>query len=593
MFTNKFQKSIRNYLVAIVASFVIILFWNTPANAFVLLGSSWLDGEATVNVDIEASNPADTSNAPNTVSNGPTNAEFQSAYIDAINIWTNNSSFNYSADTASGAVDPCPSPSVEPGNGVKFSTDDCTGVFDASTLAVQFTWSFGEVTLKTGTIFNNAFSWDIYSGPWTGVAEFKRVAIHELGHGLGLDHTTIFPAIMQALAPNAAETPQSDDLSGADFLYDIDSDNLGIANDNCPSANNPSQLDTDADSFGDDCDADIDGDAVFDKQGTDASFGMGDISNSLLFVYGPNFYAQTFPATVSGQISTINLPVFCDNGSITVTIRELQGILQRPTGSQLANQNFNITSYTGFTTINFTTPFNVVAGMSYAIVASYPAGFFVDNNNNDLCYWITTNNSSNYPNGQAWGSSNSGTNWGFLGIDLPFSTVLNPTIIDNCPLDINPAQTDSDNDGIGDVCEIPDMDNDGIEDSVDNCPNDANPMQENNDNDLFGDICDNDDDNDGLDDADELLLNTDPFNPDSDNDNLLDGEEVNIYLTDPNDADTDNDGVSDGDEVSQGSDPLSAPIVNIPMMNFISIILMSIVIFILALMTYRIKINKE
>lgn len=42
--------------------------------------------------------------------------------------------------------------------------------------------------------------------------------------------------------------------------------------------------------------------------------------------------------------------------------------------------------------------------------------------------------------------------------------------VDNCPLTFNPNQADSDNDGIGDVCDD-DLDNDGVPDILDNCPN--------------------------------------------------------------------------------------------------------------------------
>ncbi len=40
---------------------------------------------------------------------------------------------------------------------------------------------------------------------------------------------------------------------------------------------------------------------------------------------------------------------------------------------------------------------------------------------------------------------------------------------DNCPLVANPAQTDTDSDGLGNVCDA-DNDEDGLTDSVDNCP---------------------------------------------------------------------------------------------------------------------------
>ncbi len=66
-----------------------------------------------------------------------------------------------------------------------------------------------------------------------------------------------------------------------------------------------------------------------------------------------------------------------------------------------------------------------------------------------------------------------------------------------------------------------------------------------------------DSDGDGLSDAEEALLGTDPRNPDSDGDGLSDGEEVKIYFTDPLNPDTDYDGLSDGAEVHiYKTDPL-------------------------------------
>lgn len=65
-----------------------------------------------------------------------------------------------------------------------------------------------------------------------------------------------------------------------------------------------------------------------------------------------------------------------------------------------------------------------------------------------------------------------------------------------------------------------------------------------------------DTDGDGLTDAQELELGTDPNNPDTDGDGLTDGDEVNTYNTDPLSADTDGDGLTDGEEVnSYNTDP--------------------------------------
>ena len=71
---------------------------------------------------------------------------------------------------------------------------------------------------------------------------------------------------------------------------------------------------------------------------------------------------------------------------------------------------------------------------------------------------------------------------------------------DNCPMNSNKLQEDSDGDGIGNACDltpngdpeptIKDYDNDTIEDSTDNCPIVPNKLQEDSDGDGIGDACD-------------------------------------------------------------------------------------------------------
>jgi hypothetical protein len=67
-----------------------------------------------------------------------------------------------------------------------------------------------------------------------------------------------------------------------------------------------------------------------------------------------------------------------------------------------------------------------------------------------------------------------------------------------------------------------------------------------------------DSDGDGLPDDEEIILGTDPNNPDSDGDGLADGDEV-IVGTDPLDPDTDGDGYNDGVEVGSGTNPRDPP----------------------------------
>jgi hypothetical protein len=56
-----------------------------------------------------------------------------------------------------------------------------------------------------------------------------------------------------------------------------------------------------------------------------------------------------------------------------------------------------------------------------------------------------------------------------------------------------------------------DGDSDGIADAIDNCPSDYNPDQTDTDGDGLGDVCDPDDDSDAFDDSVESYLSTDPL----------------------------------------------------------------------------------
>ncbi len=98
-----------------------------------------------------------------------------------------------------------------------------------------------------------------------------------------------------------------------------------------------------------------------------------------------------------------------------------------------------------------------------------------------------------------------------------------PDSSDNCPLVPNPDQEDTDGNGTGDLCEA-DLDGDGIADATDNCPENANTEQEDLDEDGVGDACDEDVDGDEVpgtedcDDEDPEVAATTTFYADEDED---------------------------------------------------------------------------
>ena len=85
-----------------------------------------------------------------------------------------------------------------------------------------------------------------------------------------------------------------------------------------------------------------------------------------------------------------------------------------------------------------------------------------------------------------------------------------------------------------------------------------------------------DSDGDGIDDGvEDVDLNgavdsgeTDPSNADSDGDGCNDGDEINTYSIDPLNIDTDGDGVDDCTEISDGTDPLD--VIKIVMVSLIT-----------------------
>jgi len=147
------------------------------------------------------------------------NGTYDTAFIEAMNKWNGLSNFSFTSNTST-YVDPCNSvSSPDYLNGYNFSSDDCGRGWGGSTLAVCWTWYSGSTRLDTDVVFNSNRSWGVHDGTTTSPYDFKRVAVHEVGHALGLGHETTNTAIMNPYYSTTIIGPQTDDINGLVALY--------------------------------------------------------------------------------------------------------------------------------------------------------------------------------------------------------------------------------------------------------------------------------------------------------------------------------------------------------------------------------------
>ena len=99
--------------------------------------------------------------------------------------------------------------------------------FGKNVLAVTLVTPRDNHLIEADVVFNSNWVWDSYRGNRApdGSIDFRRVALHEFGHVVGLDHPdqanpkqTVF-AIMNSIVGNLDDL-QTDDLDGAHSIYD-------------------------------------------------------------------------------------------------------------------------------------------------------------------------------------------------------------------------------------------------------------------------------------------------------------------------------------------------------------------------------------
>jgi hypothetical protein len=211
----------------------------------------------------------------------------RNAVDDALAAWTNIPTASIVLEDG-GTITGAPSGGCDGKNTIVFS-DPSGSVSDpsgcAGILAVGGYCANGETTTVNDTVFNRIVEGDItVNNGWNACAFWNAINLaeiltHELGHTIGLAHSTDQTATMYAFAhfDGRGATVMPDDIAGATFIYpdtgvpvatltptpkpqptpappDSDGDGVPDADDNCPAVANPTQTDSDGDGVGDACD---------------------------------------------------------------------------------------------------------------------------------------------------------------------------------------------------------------------------------------------------------------------------------------------------------------------------------------------------
>lgn len=194
---------------------IYCLFFSSVGHAYVLEGQKWPDGSVVMQLQLGSVTGSliDGNTSWNDVAEGA---------LATWNVSLGRLQFMVVRNSA------IPIISGDGENSVFWSSTVFGSPFGSSTLAITQRWFSGTTLTEADVVFNNAKPWNSYRGALRPASDgvylndLRRVALHEFGHVLGLNHPDLAGQIVVAQM-NSIESDldglAADDIAGAQALY--------------------------------------------------------------------------------------------------------------------------------------------------------------------------------------------------------------------------------------------------------------------------------------------------------------------------------------------------------------------------------------
>lgn len=504
-------------------------------------------------------------------------------------------------------------------NNVQFSATNCGDDWGANTLGITSYWSIGTQLTKADITFNNLKDWNVYDGPTQFYAnDFRRVAIHEMGHAVGLAHPVESGLLMSATVNNTY-LPALDDINSLLNKYGSITHTLTINNI---------------------------GDGIVRVE--PKVYGTGVVYDNTLYTSDYGFFLDCYDPVCEIPIQDglrLNITATPDYGANFIswegtTIIGTGVELVALTDDRTLTANFSFIDTDGDGLANNIDPDDDGDGLSDEyelsigtdpLLQDSDGDFYIDSadafplnpsessdvdgddvgDNSDNCPTASNTNQLDSDNDTLGNACDLDDDNDGLSDEYEATIGSNPLLpdtdddgyldsFDAFPLDATET-IDTDNDGIGNNADSDD-DGDGVSDSIDSFPLDASESVDT-DSDGIGNNADTDDDNDGIVDlSDKFPINASETldadsdgignnaDTDDDNDGILDTNDNCPFNANTSQADTDGDGIGDICD-SVDNSPESSGSSGGGLFNFQTLVGMLILSMLRALFRRRIKIH--